>query len=258
MQKRDHKTVIQEEFTRQADAYSAAPAITDEGRLSRLVTAIKPDSNDRALEVATGPGYVAMALAQRCREVIGLDLTDAPLRIAERTRATRGLANVSFRAGDAEGLPFADGAFDLVVCRFAFHHFESPERVLAEMCRVCRPGGTIAVEDLFASEISARADYWNHIERLRDHSHTRALAMSELIAMYARARVEIVRLYSDELTPDVEQWMAGAQTGADDAAAVRHLLEADRRDDLSGIQPFVHEGRLRFHQRTVALIGRKL
>jgi ubiquinone/menaquinone biosynthesis C-methylase UbiE len=257
-QQRDHKAVVREEFTRQANVYAAAPAITNEDRLSRLVTAISPDSNDRALEVATGPGYVAMALAARCGEVIGLDLTDAPLKIAERTRAARGLANVSFRAGDAEGLPFADGGFDIAVCRFAFHHFEAPERVLAEMCRVCRRGGTIAVEDLYASEIAARADYWNQIERLRDHSHTRALPISELIAMYTRAGVEIVRLYSDELIPDVEQWMAGAQTVADDAAQVRRLLEDDMRDDLSGIRPFVRDGRLHFHQRTVALIGRKL
>ncbi len=69
---RDHKAVVREEFTHQAKAYATASAITNEDRLSRLVTAISPGSNDRALEVATGPGYVAMALAARCGEVIGL------------------------------------------------------------------------------------------------------------------------------------------------------------------------------------------
>jgi ubiquinone/menaquinone biosynthesis C-methylase UbiE len=254
---RDHKAVVREEFTRQADAYAAAPAITSEDRLARLAAAMDPAPNDRALEVATGPGYVAMALAARCREVVGLDLTDAPLVIADRTRRDRGITNVRFQAGDAENLPFGAAEFDLTVCRFAFHHFEDPARVLGQMARVCRAGGTVAVEDLYASEAPDRAAYWNTIERLRDHSHTRALALSELIAMFARARIEIQRLYSDELTADTETWMASAQTGASDASEVLDARARPARG-LKGIRPFMRGGRLHFTQRTVALIGRKL
>src|SRR5215472_8527526 len=169
----DHKTIVREEFTRQADAYANSAAITDQDRLSRLIAAIALQGNERAIEVATGPGYVAMALAARCREVVGIDLTEAPLKIAERTRQQRGLSNLSFRIADADELPFDDGAFDVAVCRFAFHHFEHPAHVLAEMCRVCRSGATIAVEDLYASELPPRASYYNQLERLRDHSHTR-------------------------------------------------------------------------------------
>jgi ubiquinone/menaquinone biosynthesis C-methylase UbiE len=255
---RDHKSVVREEFTRQADAFAAAAVITNEDRLARLVAAVKPAPSDRALEVATGPGYVALALARRCREVIGLDLTEALLRIAERNRHESGIANVHFQSGDAEHLPFSDGEFDIVVCRFAFHHFENPGQVLAEMCRACRVGGTVAVEDLYASEYAERAAYWNRIERLRDHSHTRALALSKLVALVTHAGIEIQRLYSDELTADVEAWLEGAKTSASDAAEVRRLLEDDMREDRSGIHPFMHGGRLHFFQRTVALAGRKL
>lgn len=252
----DHKAIVREEFTRQADAYAAAAVITSEARLERLIAAIRPGRDARALEVATGPGYVAMALANHCREVLGIDLTEAPLRIAERTRVARGLNNVRFEQGDAETLP--DAQFDIVTCRFAFHHFEDPERVLGGMQRVCRNGGTIAVEDLYASEVPARAAYWNAIERLRDHSHTRALALSELIAMFARAGIDVERLYSDEITSDVEPWLASSQTSAEDAQEVRARLTRDMNEDLSGIQPFVRDGRLYFTQRTVALVGRKL
>lgn len=253
---RDHKAIVREEFTRQADAYAAAAVITSEERLARLVGAIRPARDARALEVATGPGYVAMALAAQCGEVIGIDLTDAPLRIAERLRNERGLTNVRFEPGDAENLPA--GEFDIVVCRFAFHHFEHPTRVFAQMCRVCRSGGTVVVEDLYASEEPGRAVYWNAIERLRDHSHTRALALGELVAMYADARIEIERLYSDEIAADAEAWLASAQTGADDAREVRALLMRDMNEDLSGIRPFERGGRLHFTQRTVAIVGRKL
>jgi ubiquinone/menaquinone biosynthesis C-methylase UbiE len=254
----DHKSVVRDEFTKQADAYAVAAVITSEERLARLVAAIAPRPSDRAVEVATGPGHVAMALAARCAEVTGLDLTDAPLKIADRIRAERGLANVSFRSGDAENLPFKDGEFDIAACRFAFHHFEQPERVLAEMRRVCRPGGTVAVEDLYASEMPERAAYMNRIERLRDHSHTGALPLGELIAMYARAGIEILRLYSDEIAVDVAQWFATAQTAAEDVAEVNRMLAEDMRGDLSGMRPYIRDGRLFFSQRTVALVGRRL
>jgi len=252
----DHKTVVREEFTRQADAFAAAEAITSEARLARLIAAIRPDHGDRALEVATGPGYVAMALARECGEVTGIDLTEALLRIAERTRVERGLANVHFELGDAENLPGAE--FDIVVCRFAFHHFEDPKRVLDQMVRVCRPRGIVAVEDLYASEVPERAAQWNAIERLRDRSHTRALPLSELIAMMAQAGIEIERLYSDEITADVEGWLASSQTSAEDEREVRAQLMRDMNEDLSGIHPWVRDGKLYFTHRTVALVGRKL
>lgn len=254
----DHKAIVREEFTRQADAYARAAVITDEDRLARLIGAIASGRYDRAIEIATGPGYVAMALATKCREVVGVDLTEAPLRIAERTRSSRGLTNIRFRTADAEELPFADGEFDVAVCRFAFHHFEHPEQVLAEMCRVCGPGATIAIEDLYASEFQPRASYYNHFERLRDHSHTQALSPRELIAMLAGAGVELQRLYSDELVVEMETWLESAQTSAEDAAEIRRLLEDDRCRDLSGARPFLRDGKIMFHQRTLAFIGRKL
>jgi ubiquinone/menaquinone biosynthesis C-methylase UbiE len=162
-----HNDRVREEFTRQADEYAQAPLIRDPERIERLVRAVNPAADARVLEIATGPGHVAMAFARVAREVVGIDLTDAPLEIAERARREHGLANLSFRRGDAERLPFGDGEFDVVVCRFAVHHFEHPDRMLAEMSRVCRTGGTVAIEDLIASEDPERAGYHNRFERLR-------------------------------------------------------------------------------------------
>ena len=65
-----HKTKIREEFTRQASAYAATPSITDPERLRRLVEAVHPAAQAHVLDVATGPGYLAMAFAERCREVV--------------------------------------------------------------------------------------------------------------------------------------------------------------------------------------------
>ncbi|MGC1189689.1 MAG: methyltransferase domain-containing protein, partial [Candidatus Binatus sp.] len=193
----EHKNLVREEFTRQANDYATAPAIRDADHLRKLVEIVAPPREARVLEVATGPGHVAMAFAQVCREVVGIDLTDAPLAIAENMRAERGITNVSFQKGDVESrLPFKDHEFDVVVCRFAVHHFAEPRKVVAEMARVCRADGLVAIEDLIASEQPERAAYYNEFERLRDTSHTSALAMSELIRMMGDAGLEIVRFTS--------------------------------------------------------------
>jgi len=73
------------------------------------------------LEVATGPGYVAEAFAATLLGGDRLDMTQAPLEIAERRRRERGLTNLHFQLGNGRQLPFADGSFDLVVCRYSFH-----------------------------------------------------------------------------------------------------------------------------------------
>ena len=116
----------------------------------------------------------------------------------------------------------------------------------------------MAVEDLFTSELPARADYQNRFERLRDRSHTRALPLSGLLGLFAARRLEVERVQTDVLVPSLERWLANAHTPPDDADEVRRLLEADERDDLSGCRPFRRDGELAFHQRTAILVGRTL
>jgi len=253
-----HKAVVQESFTRQADVYAVTPTVADPARIERLVEAVDAASGSRVLEVACGPGFLALAFAQRCREVVGLDLTDAPLAIAEKHRDERGLANVRFQCGDADHLPFAEGQFDVVVCRFAFHHFEEPGLVLREMARVCRPQGKVAVEDLVTSEHRARSDYQNRFERLRDPSHTRALAPSEMLGLSTAAGLELDRLYSGELVQNLERWLANCQTPPGPSSEVRAMIERDAREDLSGTHPDLEDGQWSFRQSTLAIVSHKL
>ncbi len=255
----DHNQVVREEFTRQAAAYAANPAIADPERIARLVQAVSPSADARVLEVATGPGYVALGFAAVAREVVGIDLTEAPLAIAERRRQEQGLHNVRFQLADAARLPFADGEFDVVVCRLAFHHFDEPPGMLGEMVRVCGSHGTVAVEDIVVSEHPTRAAYQNRFENLRDPSHTAAFSLSALLRLSVEAGLELVHVSTGHLHQVVERWMANAQTPAERAVEVRRLIEQDAREDLSGTRPFqTDEGQWCFTQHTAIVVGRKL
>jgi ubiquinone/menaquinone biosynthesis C-methylase UbiE len=222
------------------------------------VQAVRPQSGARVLDVATGPGYVAAAFAEAGCEVVGLDLTPAPLELAERMREERGLTKLRFQLGDAEHLPFAEQTFDIVVSRYALHHCEDPQRILAEMARVCRLQGAVVIQDLVVSEFAVRGAYQNRFEQLRDTSHTRALPLSELLALFTACDLEIEQVFTERLTMPLEAWLENAHTSPDRAAQVRELIEQDERQDLSGTHPFQREGAVYFYQHVATCIARKI
>jgi ubiquinone/menaquinone biosynthesis C-methylase UbiE len=254
-----HNERIQESFTTQGASFATQPWTADEERIARLVAAAKLKGDERVLDVATGPGYIAEAFAKAAREAVGVDLTPAMLAIGEARRVERGIANLSFRSGDVQQLPYEAGEFDVVVCRFAFHHFEEPGKVLSEMARVCRKNGTVLVEDMIGSEHPERLAYQDRFEKLRDPSHTNTLSLSALFQLFRDTglEAETVTMYND-LAPEVERWMATTKTPPERAAEIRSLLEEDRKHDLSGVLPFQDAtGRLHFHERTAIVTGRK-
>jgi SAM-dependent methyltransferase len=255
-----HNEVVRESFTTQAEAFAANPWVTDEERIRRLVSAARLSGSERVLDIATGPGYVAEGFARAAREVVGIDLTEAMLSIAVERTKQRGIANLSFQKGNAENLPFGNEEFDIVVCRLALHHVWEPLRVVREMTRVCRTGGTVLVEDIYASEHAERAAYQDRWEKLRDPSHVRTLPLSEMMLLFRDAGMETETLATArDLTPEVGRWLATTKVEGERASEVRRLLEDDRLRDLSGTQPFHDEmGRLYFHARTAILGARKL
>lgn len=112
----------------------------------RVAAELRP--GDNLLEIAPGPGYLAMELARLGPyRVIGLDISHSFVRIAAENAARAGI-DVDFRQGDAAALPFAAKQFEFVLCRAAFKNFADPLGSLGEMHRVLRPGGTALIVDL--------------------------------------------------------------------------------------------------------------
>ena len=135
-----------------------------------------------AFDVACGAAHVAEVAAPHVRQVVGIDLTPALLTIGAERLAQAGIANVLLQEGDAAALPFLDASFDLVISRTALHHFPKPQRCVAEMARVCRPGGRVVVADMIATSAPVR-DAFDELHRHIDPSHTRVLLEAELAEM---------------------------------------------------------------------------
>jgi ubiquinone/menaquinone biosynthesis C-methylase UbiE len=114
--------------------------------LAARIAALVP-ARATVLEVAPGPGFLAIELARRGLEVLAVDISKAFVDIARRNAAVAGV-KPRFELGDAAALPVADGTADFAVCRAAFKNFSQPVRALAEMRRVLRPSGTALLIDL--------------------------------------------------------------------------------------------------------------
>jgi ubiquinone/menaquinone biosynthesis C-methylase UbiE len=100
------------------------------------------------LEVAPGPGYLAVEIARLGRvHITGMDISRSFVEIASKN-ARQAAVSVDFRQGDASRMPFEAESFDLVVCQAAFKNFAEPVKAVDEMYRVLRHGGTAVIQDM--------------------------------------------------------------------------------------------------------------
>ena len=112
--------------------------------IEHCVLRLNPQPGERILDLSTGTGWTSRAVARRGATVIGVDIADALLEAARANAAAEGLP-IHYQLGDAEHLPFEDGAFDAVVSTCGVMFASRPEAAARELARVCRKGGRIAL-----------------------------------------------------------------------------------------------------------------
>lgn len=112
--------------------------------LEHCVRRLDPQPSERVLDLATGTGWTSRIVARRGASVVGADIAEGLLDAARERAAAEGLA-IDYRVGDAEQLPFADGQFDAVISSFGVMFASRPEVAAAELARVCRRGGRVAL-----------------------------------------------------------------------------------------------------------------
>ena len=167
-----------DQFNKQATLYATSPVHRSGPSLPVLVEMAAPKPVDRVLDVATGTGNTALALAPLVLRVIGLDVASAMLDQARARAEAEKIENAEFVSGSAEEIPFTDAEFSLVVSRHAPHHFHRLHKFLSEVRRVLKPGGRFVVADQISpsAEIEGWVDRW---ERTRDPSHFRQRTVAE-------------------------------------------------------------------------------
>ena len=231
-----HAARIDDQFSRQAELFATSPALHDKAALDLLVEAAAPRPGDRSLDVACGPGTVVAAFAAHCARSEGLDATAAMLDQARALAAARGLANVAWHQGDVYALPFADAAFDIVSCRFTFHHLEHPRQALAEMARVCRPGGRVVLCDAVSSDDAAKAAAQNRMERHRDPSTVEFRPLAFLARLFDAVALPAPHAMFYQLPAEREALIARSFPANDDRALLRRMIDESIAGDTMGMR----------------------
>ncbi len=231
MDARSHQALTIDQFTKQAIPFAKLPGHSS--ALDMLVSLANPSTSDCVLDVACGPGLVACHFAPFVAQITGLDITPEMIRQAEQARLERGLAKMNWVVGSAEPLPFPDAMFTLVITRYSFHHFLKPKVVLAEMVRVCRPGGRVLVADV-AQPADKTASY-DEIELLRDPSHVHALSRDEFANLFEISGLHSVQFGEYKVEMALEQQLAASFPVPGGAERIRALVRADVGEDRCGI-----------------------
>jgi ubiquinone/menaquinone biosynthesis C-methylase UbiE len=210
-------------FARTAERVAARQDSRAAGFAKEVHDFVRPSGDERALDVGTGAGALALALAPSVREVVGLDPVPELLELA-RDRAT---PNTEFVQGDGTALPFPDGDFDLSGTHRTLHHVARPDRIVAQLARVTRPGGHVLVVDQLAPDNPAEAAALHEFESVRDPSHARLLTDRDLREVFAANRLALLRERHEEEPRELEAYLDLAGCEGERRARAEALAAAD-------------------------------
>ncbi|HEY8797072.1 MAG TPA: methyltransferase domain-containing protein [Candidatus Dormibacteraeota bacterium] len=233
---------VRSRFAPVAANYAKAAFHTSTERLREVLDLAQPQPADLALDVATGTGNTALALAPFVRRVIGLDLTREMLAHASRLTRERSLSNAEWVLGDASRLPFADDSFELYTVRAAPHHFTDFDGFLSEALRVLKPGGAAALVD--CAPPTAAREVLHDVEVRRDPSHVRSLTVSEWTERLEQAGFVVEVATSRELDWDFEDWMGNMAVAPELVADLAGVIESSEGEARSELHPERREGKL--------------
>ncbi len=210
------------------------------------------------LDVAAGTGLFGRAVAHAVASVTAVDITPEMIEQGQKRAREDGIDNLRWQLGPAEALPFADDSFDLVMSRYAIHHFADPSAVLREMSRVCKPGGIVVNVDMVAEENPVVGTYQNAVERMIDATHTAMLSPSQLVQMTTNAGLTMHTYLSREVRVKFDEWQPHVSQESEAYRGPRGALEAELAGGrTTGMRPFVEGGELYFVHVWGVMIARK-
>jgi len=249
----------QRAFSDQSQGFSSdGDTYADAEELAWMLKDLPVSPDAEALDIATGTGEFARALAPHVATVIGLDATDAMLERGKKFVEEAGVENISFQKGLAEGLPFEDETFDIVSSRYAFHHFADPKPVISEMARVCKTGGHVIIVDIIVPDESTAAEY-NYHEWLCDRSHTRCLDPEEFQTCFRLFGMEVVSARTRVLENELIEWMDFSLTEKAHREEILRAVHAELGGGpKTGLAPYEENSILCFKQLGLSIVGRKL
>lgn len=234
----DSRELAQQRFGALAQNYVSSHVHSGGHSLDRLIELVQPAPGKLALDVATGGGHVALALAKRGAKTIASDVTVSMLRAARENLSGQGIQAAYMRI-DGHHLPFAAGSLDIVTARHAPHHFKDVAGYVRECARVARVGGIVGVVDQIAPEGREAAEYVNSFERLRDPSHGWQFSLAQWVGFFEDAGLRVINSEISSLRFDLAWWTKMQRNDADTVLRLRVMLRQAPQAVVDFLAPVV-------------------
>jgi len=220
-----HDASVERQFGPQAAAYVESAVHAAGEDLDWIEARAREIAPAHALDLGAGGGHVAYRVAAHAGRVTASDLSREMVDAVLATARAKGLGNVTGEVSPAEALPFADGAFDMLACRFTAHHWRDFHGGLREARRVLRPGAPALFVDGMGIEHPLADTFLQAIELLRDPSHVRDYRADEWAAALGQAGFTVSSVTMRRIRLDFASWIARMRTAPAHVAAIRSLQQ---------------------------------
>ena len=205
---------IIQQFGKQAEEYYKSLYHAQGKDLRFVVQLAEPRREHVVLDLATGAGHTAFAVAEHAGRVLASDITPKMLDQARSAAESRNIDNVELMLIDAHSIPLFDDSLDLVTCRAAPHHFRDIDLAVKEAFRVVKPGGCLVIVDGSAPEDPALHEFLDYLETIRDPSHNRRYSLSQWQVSLQSSGFTVEHAHTEKDIYVFDDWMKVA--GVDD------------------------------------------
>jgi ubiquinone/menaquinone biosynthesis C-methylase UbiE len=250
--------VVREQFNKQAANFNNWPVTQDERNHRFLYDFFDLEAADRLLDIACGTGAFSVYAGRRIRAVWGVDISEKMIEIAAECAARNGLNNVSFLRCGVEKLPFADGSFECVVSKSAFHHLKDGEAVFKEMARCCKTQGRIGLQDIVLYGDKKLDAFFEELERDIDLSHNLSLSKQEMIDFYKGNGIKVTRLFESVSELNFAEYVNHAVQTSEAKAKIEKMLDFGLRDADISRWLEVRNGVCFWKRKVLTIAGEKL
>jgi SAM-dependent methyltransferase len=236
----DNEPLARRIFGARAAFYTTSPAHTNAQELERLVAVAQPSPDWLALDIATGTGHTAFAIAPHVQQVTATDITPEMLAEGRKLQAERNVTNITFQIADVHHLPFDAGSYQLVTSRRAPHHFTNIRLAISEMARVLSAGGRLVIDDRSIPEDDFVDERMNLLDTLHDHSHVRQYRPSEWADMLTTAGLAVEHVFPYHRQRPLSSLTQHAS--ADDIAQMESIVSALNDDQRRAMNVEYRDG----------------
>lgn len=189
-----------DEYFSDRDEYNSQTG--DENQLDAIISALQiGDGKCKILDIGTGTGFLAFGIAERYKNaaVTGLDIVEETLKINHQKVSGQNIRNLDFVSYDGSDFPFDNGFFDIVVTRYALHHFPDIKNSFSEISRVLKKDGKLLVSDPIPAE-NDNVGFVDEYMKLKKDGHIKFYTENELVGFASGAGLTPENSFKSQIT----------------------------------------------------------